>query len=180
MNSNPNNNTNRNKTRKLILLGLMTSYSLALFLLETQIPNPLIVMFPGAKLGISNIITLLCLLNFGAKDTFKVLTVRILLSSIFAGPASTLLYSIAGGYLSFVGMTIFSKQKGFSVIGISVIGAILHNIGQLLMASAIVNSISMLSYLPFMLGASLATGIFIGIVVKYTEPLLMKQLQKLS
>lgn len=170
----------RTKTRKLILLGLMTSYSLALFLIETQIPNPLLYWFPGAKLGLSNIITLLCLINFGTKDTFKVLSVRIIISSIFAGPVSTFLFSIAGGYLSFLGMSLTTKVKDLSIISVSIVGAVLHNIGQLLMASLIMDSISVMSYLPLMLGASLVTGIFIGIVVKFSEPLLKKQILKMN
>ena len=154
-------------TRKLILLSLMVAYSLALYILETFIPNPLILIFPGAKLGLSNIITLICLIIFGFKDTFFVLTVRIILSSIFAGPISTLLFSIAGGYLSLLGMFFATKIPGFSNVGISLLGAILHNIGQLLMASFIIKNISIMTYLPFMLGASLVTGVFIGIVVNF-------------
>ncbi len=167
-------------TRKMVLMSLMVAYSLALYILETVIPNPLMALFPGAKLGLSNIITLLCLINFGFKDTFVILTVRIILSSIFAGPASTILFSISGGYLSLFGMQAAIKIKGFSTIGISVLGAIMHNIGQLLMASLIISSISIMSYLPFMLGASVLTGIFIGVVVKYTEPYLIKNINKIS
>ena len=162
------------KTRKLVFYSLMVAYSLALYLLEQFIPNPLIALFPGAKLGLSNIITLLCLLNFGFKDTFKILTVRIILSSIFAGAATVLLYSIAGGYLSLIGMYIAIKIKGFSKVGISVFGAIMHNIGQLLVASAMIENLTMMTYLPIMLGASLVTGIFIGIVVNFTVPLFQK------
>ena len=162
------------KTRKLVFYSLMVAYSLALYLLEQFIPNPLIALFPGAKLGLSNIITLLCLLNFGFKDTFKILTVRIILSSIFAGAATVLLYSIAGGYLSLIGMYIAIKIKGFSKVGISVFGAIMHNIGQLLVPSAMIENLTMMTYLPIMLGASLVTGIFIGIVVNFTDPLFKK------
>lgn len=154
-------------TRKLILLSLMVAYSLALYILETFIPNPLLVLFPGAKLGLSNIITLICLVTFGFRDTFFILSVRVILSSIFAGPMSTLLFSIAGGYLSLCGMYIATKIPGFSNIGISLVGAIMHNIGQLLMASLIIKNISMMTYLPFMLGASVVTGVFIGIVVNF-------------
>src|SRR5699024_7049443 len=107
----------KNNTQKLILLSLMVAYSLALYILENFIPNPLVALFPGAKLGLSNIITLICLLNFGFKDTFTILSVRIILSSIFAGPVSYLLFSIAGGYLSLAGMYLASKIKGFSIIG---------------------------------------------------------------
>lgn len=158
-----------NNTKKLILLSLMVAYSLALYILETLIPNPLVVLFPGAKLGLSNIITLICLLNFGFKDTFSILSVRIILSSMFAGPMSYLLFSIAGGYLSLGGMYLASKLKGFSIIGISLIGAIMHNIGQLLMAGLIIKNLSMITYLPFMLGASIVSGVFIGIVVKFAN-----------
>lgn len=159
-------------TRKLVVLSLMVAYSLALYILETFIPNPLIAFFPGAKLGLSNIITLICLMNFGFKDTFKILTIRIVLSSMFAGPASTILFSIAGGYLSLIGMQFAIKLKGFSTIGISMFGAILHNIGQLLVASIIIVNLATMSLLPMMLGASLVTGIFIGIVVKYANPIM--------
>lgn len=170
----------KNNTRKLVLMSLMVAYSLALYLLETIIPNPMIAIFPGAKLGLSNIVTLLCLINFGFKDTFKILSVRIILSSIFAGPVSYFLFSIAGGYLSLFGMYLATRIKDFSTIGISICGAIMHNIGQLLVASIIIVNISMLSYLPFMLGASLATGIFIGFVVKFSDPLLKKQIGQLT
>ncbi|MBC2575405.1 Gx transporter family protein [Peptostreptococcus canis] len=171
---------NKINTKKLILLGLMVSYSLVLFLIETIIPNPLIAIFPGAKLGLSNIITLLCLINFGLKDTFKILTVRIIISSMFAGPISTLLFSIAGGYMSLFGMYLALKIRDLSIIGVSVCGAIMHNIGQLLMAAIIIKNISMMSYLPVMLGASVVTGVFIGIVAKYTEPVLKRQFRKIS
>lgn len=166
----------KKNTSKLVLMGLMVAYSLALYLIETIIPNPMITLFPGAKLGLSNIVTLLCLINLGFKDTFKILSVRIILSSIFAGPLSYFLFSIAGGYLSLFGMYLATRISGFSNIGISLCGAIMHNIGQLLVASLIIVNISMMAYLPFMLGASLATGIFVGIVVKFADPLLKKQL----
>lgn len=91
-----------------------------------------------------------------------------------------LMYSIAGGYLSLLGMTLVSKVKGLSLIGISVCGATFHNIGQLLMASLIVQTISMMSYLPVMLGASIITGVFIGVVCKFTQPLLDKQIKRLK
>lgn len=82
------------KTRKMTFLGLMIGYSLALYVLETYIPNPLIVIFPGAKLGLSNIITLISLMLLGVKDTVIIVTIRVILSSIFAGPLSYLLFSI--------------------------------------------------------------------------------------
>ncbi len=169
----------RIETKKLTFLGLMVGYSLILYIIEGFIPNPMIAVFPGAKLGLSNIITLVALMTLGFKDTFIILTVRIILSSIFTGPMSYLMFSIGGGYLSLVVMYLFSRIKGFSTVGISIGGAIGHNVGQLLVASAIVKNIAMTTYLPFMLITSLVTGIFVGIVSKFTIPYVKSRIKKL-
>ena len=155
------------KTKKMVFLGLMVGYSLILYILGTYIPNPFIVFFPGAKLGLTNIITLVSLLIFGFKETFIIVTVRVILSSIFAGPMSYLLFSIGGAYLSLIVMFLVNKIKGFSVIGVSIAGAIAHNIGQLLVASILVENFLMITYLPFMLATSLVTGLFVGIVSQF-------------
>ena len=104
------------KTKKVTFLSLMVAYSLVLYIIETYIPNPLIAIFPGAKLGLSNIITLVSLLILGVRDTFIILTVRIILSSIFAGPMSYLLFSIGGAYLSLICMYLCNKIKNLSII----------------------------------------------------------------
>lgn len=162
------------KTKKMVFLGLMVGYSLILYILETYIPNPFIVFFPGAKLGLTNIITLVSLLIFGFKETFIIVTVRVILSSIFAGPMSYLLFSIGGAYLSLIMMFLVNKIKGFSVIGVSIAGAIAHNIGQLLVASILVENFLMITYLPFMLVTSLVTGCFVGLVVRFCYPKMQK------
>lgn len=155
------------KTKKLTYMALMVGYSLIIYILESYIPNPLIAIFPGAKLGLANIITLTCLVIFGFKDTFIILSIRILMSSIFAGPISYLMFSIVGGYLSLFFMTGALKLKKFSLIGVSVLGAIGHNIGQLIVASLIIKNAMIFSYLPYMLIASIITGVFVGITSKY-------------
>ncbi len=162
------------KTKKMAFLSLMVAYSLILYIIETYIPNPLIAIFPGAKLGLANIITLISLITLGISNTFAILTVRIILSSIFTGPISYLLFSVGGAYLSLIGMYFGSKIKDFSLIGVSIIGAIGHNIGQLLVASMIIQNINMVGYLSFMLTTSLITGMFIGLVSKYSYPKVTK------
>lgn len=162
------------KTKRLTFLSLMIGYSLILYIIETYIPNPLIILFPGAKLGLTNIITLISLILLGIKDTFIIVTIRVILSSIFSGPLSYLLFSIGGAYLSLILMYVASKISGFSLIGVSIIGAIGHNIGQLIVASIIVENVLTIGLLPFMLIASLVTGIFVGMVAKYCVPLVGK------
>lgn len=162
------------KTKRMVFLGLMVGYSLVLYILETYIPNPFMVFFPGAKLGLTNIVTLIALLIFGLKETFIIVTVRVILSSIFAGPMTYLLFSIGGAYLSLILMYIVSKIKGFSTIGISIVGAIGHNIGQLLVASVLMENLLVMTYLPFMLVTSLVTGCFVGLVVRFCYPKMQK------
>lgn len=158
------------KTNKMTFLSLMVGYSLVLYIIETYIPNPLVALFPGAKLGLTNIITIISLIIFGIKDTFIIITIRVILSSIFSGPLSYLLFSIGGAYLSLISMYMFLKIQGFSLISISIVGAISHNIGQLIVGSIIIKNIFMIGYIPFMLTTSLITGFFIGIVAKCCLP----------
>ena len=168
------------KTKRLTFLSLMVGYSLILYIIESYIPNPLIALFPGAKLGLTNIITLTSLVIFGLKDTLIIITVRVILSSIFSGPLSYLLFSMGGAYLSLILMYIIYKFNGFSIIGISIIGAIGHNIGQLIVASMIVENILTVGYLPFMLITSLITGFFVGIVSKYCIVIIRNIVKKID
>jgi len=165
------------RTKKLTHMGLLISYSLILYIIESYIPNPLIALFPGAKLGLTNIITLVSLSLLGFKDTFIIITIRVILSSMFSGPISALLFSISGAYLSLLGMSLCLKIKSFSVIGVSVVGAVFHNIGQLLVASLIIESGLIFTYLPYMLIASIPTGAFVGIVSNFTLNNLSKMQQ---
>ena len=87
---------------------------------------------------------------------------------------SYLLFSIGGAYLSLILMYLATKIKGFSTIGVSIIGAIGHNLGQLLVASVIVENLLVVTYLPFMLVTSLATGFFVGLVSKFCYPKMIK------
>lgn len=155
------------KTKKLAHMSLMVGYSLILYIIESYMPNPLIAIFPGAKLGIANIVTLTSLVLFGLKDTFIILSVRVLMSSIFAGPISYLLFSIAGSYLSLIFMYLALKINKFSLVGVSVVGAIGHNIGQLAVAGIIIKNGMIFGYLPYMLFASVITGLFVGIASKF-------------
>ena len=160
------------QSRKITFLSMMVGYSLILYIIESYIPNPLIVLFPGAKLGLTNIVTLTTLIILGLKDTFTIVTVRVVLSSIFSGPLSYLFFSMGGAYLSLLIMYLFLQKDEFSTISVSIIGAISHNIGQLLIASIIVENILTIGYLPFMLITSLITGFFVGISVKYCLPII--------
>jgi heptaprenyl diphosphate synthase len=168
------------KTRKLVLMGLYISMALALHIFEKTLPVPFIA--PGAKLGLANIITLTALITLGFKDAFVILMVRILMGSIFGGGVSAFLYSITGGVLSilFMQLTRIVGRKNVSLIGISVVGAVFHNIGQLLAAALIINNVNIFVYLPILFLTAIGTGIFVGLVSRYLVSFINKHVPYFS
>ncbi len=154
-------------TKRLVMMGLFVAMALALSIVEKMIPVPFVA--PGAKLGLSNIITLTVLMSLGFKDALSVLVARIILGSIFGGGLSGFIYSISGGILSLVMMELTRKigRESISVIGISVVGAVFHNVGQLLAAAYIIQNMNVFVYLPVLFLAAVGTGVFVGLTTKY-------------
>lgn len=155
------------KTRKIVVISLLVAQALVLHLVERLIPFNFGV--PGAKLGLANIITLVSLYLFGFKETLTVVILRVILASLLGGNVSGFLFSISGGILSFLIMYILKVigREKISVIGISIVGAVFHNIGQILMAAIIIENLNIFIYLPLLLLSSVITGLFVGITVKY-------------
>lgn len=153
--------------RKLTTLALFTTLALIIFSIENAIPP--LVPIPGIKLGLANIITLVTLQLYSPKDTFLVLFVRILLSCLLVGQAMSLMYSLAGGVLCFLGMCLFNRLLGRSFLFFtSVIGAICHNLGQISVAYLITSVPGVWSYLPFLLLSGIITGLFTGLCAQFS------------
>jgi len=128
----------------------------------------MVVPVPGIKLGLSNIITLYVMIKYGNKDAFLVLITKILLTSIFGGQMMSLLYSLLGGCLCFLAMGIMNKLLQNRYIYItSVIGAIFHNIGQLIAAMLVLQSVSVLAYFYILLVSGVVTGLFTGLCTHF-------------
>ncbi|SCY16066.1 Gx transporter family protein [Alkaliphilus peptidifermentans] len=157
-------------TKKLVQLAMLTALGLALHILETFIPNPFMGIAPGAKLGLANIIGLITLVLFGFKYALSINLLRSLLGGLATGAITSMMYSMAGALVSTFLMWLVYKymKKYFSLIGVSVFGALGHNIAQLTVAALIINNIRIFSYLPVMMLVSIATGIFIGITANFT------------
>lgn len=138
------------KTRKMVFLSLLVSQGLVLHIIESMIPVPFIT--PGAKLGLANIVTVVSLYLFGEIETFMVIIVRLLLSSVLGGSISSLLYSIAGALFSFIVMALIKRvgRDKVSIIGVSSAGAVFHNIGQITIAALIVQNVNVSLYLPIL------------------------------
>ena len=164
------------RNKKIVYVGLLVSQALVLHIFEGMIPVPFIT--PGAKLGLANLVTVLALYTLKKKEAFLVLFLRLTLGSIFGGSLSAFMYSAAGGIFSFIAMVFIKElfKEKVSVIGVSCAGAVFHNVGQILIASAIVHNIGVTLYLPVLSIVGIVTGIFVGI----TSNFLIEHLEKIS
>lgn len=151
------------KTKKMVLLSLFTAIAIVIYAIEAQLPTPIAI--PGVKLGLSNMVSLSTLLILGPIECITVLILRIILGSFITGSISALLFSLAGGLLSNIGMILLYVlfNKHISLWVISMIGSILHNIGQLFIAAIIIENLKIYYYLPILLVSAIITGYFVGI-----------------
>ena len=151
-------------THRMARIALLTALSLILFVLEGLLPLPLPV--PGAKLGLAAIVTLIALYLLPLRDAALMLTLRILLASFFGGGFAPMLYSLAGGAASFAVMALLKKYTPLSIVGISAAGGFLHNMAQLLVAAAVMQTTALFIYAPLLGFVGILTGIAIGIAAQ--------------
>lgn len=142
--------------------GVFTALALIFSYVETLIPIQLGI--PGAKLGLANLVVVIVLYKTDWKEALLLSVVRIVLSGFLFGNLFSIIYSLAGGILSLAVMAAIRKDKGFSVIGVSMAGGVCHNIGQLIVAMIVVQTYQVGYYLPVLLIAGLATGTLIGVI----------------
>lgn len=152
----------RRNTQHLAQLGLLTALALTAGYIELLIPVP--IGIPGVKLGLANLMIVWALYALGPADALAINGIRILLSGFLFGNLSMILYSLAGAALSFVCMYGAKKSGRFSMTGVSIIGGVTHNAGQLLTAMLVLETKSLFYYGPVLLAAGLITGMLIGIV----------------
>ncbi len=150
------------KTKKLTVMALTVSVAMVLSFVESQIPA--FVAVPGIKIGLANIAVVFALYRLGWKEAAGISLVRVLLVSLLFGSAASLFYSLAGAVLSLAGMGIMKKTGRFTEIMVSVTGGVLHNIGQIAMASLILETDALRYYLPFLLVSGIAAGVVVGLV----------------
>ena len=162
--------------QKLTSLALYTTLSLAVYAIESAIPP--LVPLPGIKLGLANVVTLILLQHYTAKDAFLVLMARLLLSTLLFGQVLSLLYSLAGGILSFAVMypanRLLEKKLPFLT---GALGGLSHNLGQLLTAFAITATAGVFAYLPYLAISGILAGLFTGLCAHFAGKYLMPRLK---
>ena len=152
----------QNKTKRLALTGFLTALGLIIGYIEFLIPIPLGI--PGVKPGFANIVIVWALYSLGPWEALMINGMRIFLSGFLFGNFSMILYSLAGAAVSFLCMCLAKKSGLFSMTGVSMIGGVMHNMGQLLVAMAVLETVSLVYYGPVLLAAGVITGLLIGIV----------------
>ncbi|MDR1204903.1 MAG: Gx transporter family protein [Peptococcaceae bacterium] len=172
-----------NKTapaRKLALVAVLVCLSMILNFFERLIP--LTLPAPGAKLGLANMVVLTALYILPVKDAFLVVVLKSVTASWLFASFSAFLYSIAGSLLSFAVMLCMIRlgSARFSPVGVSVAGGVFHNVGQLLMASAVVHTLGIFVYLPLLVLTGAGTGVLTGLatqlILKYLKSALRWQI----
>jgi len=155
----------RTRTKRIVLDGVLTAMALVIWVVEIHIPLPLPV--PGVKLGLSNVVTLFALFALGPVDALVILLVRIGIGAAFGGSLTSFLFSLTGGllcYLVTLLLKLVVRPKQIWVLG--VIGAIFHNMGQIVIAMGLTKTTGLVVYLPVLIAAGIGTGLFTGLVAQ--------------
>lgn len=160
--------------KKTVIIAIFAAVAVVLSIIESIIPVNL--QLPGAKLGLANIMILTCLYFLRGRDAFLLVIMKTLVTAFIFGTFSSLLFSLMGSLFSFIVMLALMKfgRKQMSLIGISIIGGVAHNFGQITAASIIFRTTNIYYYMPLLLLTGLVTGILVGIAVQYLVPALSK------
>lgn len=154
----------KNISRKTAFFALFVALAFVFSYLESLIP--LNFGIPGIKLGLANLVVLTAMYTVGEKQAFAVSVIRIILAGLTFGGVFSLVYSLAGGILSFCAMLLAKRCRSLSVIGVSIIGGATHNIGQIAAAAIVMQTYRIVYYLPVLLLTGAVTGAVIGILSK--------------
>ncbi len=158
--------------KRLTTLAFFLAVSVVLGYLESLIPYDFGV--PGIKLGLANIVSLIILYMYRSSDAFIVGILRILIIGFMFGNMYMIIYSLSGLLLSITLMILLKKSSIFSIIGISVAGAVSHNIGQLIVAYIVVRTSGILFYIPVLLVAAVIAGVCTGVTASGVLRILRK------
>ena len=160
---------------RITRLALLTAIALTIFMVEAQIPA--LTTIPGVKLGLVNVVTVYAMFAMGPGDALLVLSARVFLGAVFSGQMMTLIYSAAGGVLSWCVLCLLRKLLTEEQIWLaSPVAAVFHNLGQLLAAAAVMRSWAVMAYLPYLVIAAVLAGLVTGIAAQA----LIKQLNRIQ
>lgn len=164
------------RTKRLTTLSIMLAISIVLSIVESMLP---VIPVPGVKLGLANVVTLLIMFLYGEKDAFTVLLLRIILVGLLRGNifSVTFFLSLSGGMVAYLFMFLFKQINRFSMVGISIMGAFGHSVGQIIMAIFLIERTELIFYFPYILVLSVATGVVTGLIANRALSIMKQALQ---
>lgn len=145
-------------------MAMLLALAVIMGYLEALIP--IAPAIPGIKLGLANFVIVLVMYLFSIREAAVISALRIILVGFLLSNMSMILYSLAGAVLSLTMMALIKRNPHFSLYGVSMAGGVMHNVGQLLVAGALMGFQAILWYVPFLLAAGLLAGLLIGFLVK--------------
>ena len=154
---------------KVALGGLLVAMMLILGYVETLLQGLVPTGIPGIKLGISNGVLLFALYMMDVRSALIMMVLKVGLSGLLFGNPMTMLFALCGGALSLAGMIPLSRVKGINIITVSMVGAVLHNVGQIIAAAFVMSEVSpaiLLRYLAVLMAVALVTGAATGILAR--------------
>lgn len=150
------------KSKKIALIGVFIALAFIFSYIEAIFPIQ--IPIPGIKIGLANLVVIVSLYLLGENTAFGLAILRIVLVGFTFGNMSTLIYSLAGGLLSYIVMLFAKRLNLFSCVGVSILGGVFHNIGQIIVAVLIIESSSLFAYLPILFLCGMIAGLIIGIL----------------
>ena len=148
------------RARYISYIAMFSLLALGFSYVESLVPP--LTSIPGIKLGLANIAIIFALYKFDARAAVTVSLMRVFLSFLLFGSILSLAYSFSGALMSFTVMVVMKKSERFSVVGVSVAGAITHNVAQIIVAMLLLSTKEIVFYLPVLVISAVISGIFIG------------------
>lgn len=166
-------NRTSSQTRRIVLTGLLFAVAMILTFIENMIPFPMPV--PGIRLGLSNIVTMYALFFMKKRTAFELVFMKALFVFLTRGAIASLL-SLSGGLASILVMLLVMllTRRQASVLLLSVVGAVVHNAGQLGAVSLIYTNVWVWGYLPVLFIAGILAGVATSVLLKVTLPALKR------
>ena len=148
------------KSKGISITAMCVALAMILSYVESLLPSPGV---PGVKLGLANLVVVFALYKLGGRAAAGISLLRVLLIALLFGHAASLLYSASGAICSLGGMILLKQTDKFSTVVVSVSGGVLHNLGQILAACALLGS-NVVYYLPLLIVSGLGAGVAVGVV----------------
>jgi heptaprenyl diphosphate synthase component I len=150
------------KIKYMSMYAMFVALAMILSYIESLIPIPFAV--PGMKIGLANLVVIVALYVMDEKAAISISLIRVILVSFTFANLSAMIFSLAGALCSIICMLLLKRTGNYSVSGVSIVGAVSHNVGQLMVAMAVVNTVQVISYLPIIIIFGVTSGFLMGML----------------